>query len=221
MNFIVPETYNTSSSKDIINDHNNHKRCSSQANKRSTKNRKRRKPFGFKNTTANIYVNENSEIVKSSQHWKYNDPYIKVGCDFFGYKGWGSKEYRVSPLGRTSSAWKLSEKQNENLLQHQIHIYKNKKNPNKNNYFEYESQRNQMKKRQIYNKGVRATGRRFPNGRTKRKIIPENSSYELKEMYKANGWNGQHFSKFIENKAPGFVARTPQKNSATGFSSKI
>ncbi|CAI2368767.1 unnamed protein product [Moneuplotes crassus] len=87
-----------------------HKRCSSQLNKRTNKTRK--KFLGFKNITGNIPSTEEFEINQSNNNHLNHQNTLQEEID-------NLKRAKASPLGRTSSVWKLTEKKTQGSLLNQ------------------------------------------------------------------------------------------------------
>ena len=173
------------------------------------------------NVVRHVNIKGKSEFLKTGKYINHQDPYTKIDSEQFLPQ---SNEQRVSPLGRTSSAWKLTDKQNDGLLNQQIRVYRNQNAKEKNStaYLESSCTKKKCAKRHMYNGGVRMSGRRFTNaGSAKNKIIGDQHSYECNEMYKSNGYNPKNFSKFVDHKIPDFNASTPQKNSSQSIYSKL
>ncbi|CAI2368421.1 unnamed protein product [Moneuplotes crassus] len=164
---------------------------------------------GFKNTTGNINVVDQSEVPDNGKLSNFSNPYrLQEEIN-------DMKRSHISPLERTSSAWKLNERQNQEL--HDSHPYDSPENK----VFDCESNRHKNSKlpnqkyKNGFNRGVRCSSRRFKNEMNTRKMPIQNSSIGNPDLYKTNLYNPQNFSKFIDQEKMSYLqASTPQKNSS-------
>ena len=127
-----------------------------------------------------------------------------------------NRDQKVSPLGRTSNGWLLTDHYNDRLFQHNpMQIYKDTNIGGKGAlvYSEAFSNRIRWTRKQGKNKDVRISGRRFTTGACKRQIVNDQSSYESNELANNRTSNAQALTKLVDFKPTDLQSSTPDKYS--------